>query len=234
MSYTCLLEQGEESSVECFSDIPAYVLSRLNLTEGKSCSKDNGTESCQSSPSGMTCGPSTEHRGQDSLMSSAQDFHVNGTPTLESSTAARGSMDGLTRFASLVKFSRRLYGWRTSQLSLLDTSGELPGTWPSWGMTQSGECFPLAPLVPHTHERGCSAWRTPAASDRKRMNVDWPSVRKGGNPLSLPQQIAQRGYHGYLNPQFQTALMNWPDGWTRLEPLGMDKFHKWLDSHGKH
>ena len=32
MSYTFLLEQGAESSAASFADIPAFVLSRLNLT----------------------------------------------------------------------------------------------------------------------------------------------------------------------------------------------------------
>ena len=44
MSYTFLQEQGEESSAECFSDIPASVLSRLSLTAEKSCSNDNETD----------------------------------------------------------------------------------------------------------------------------------------------------------------------------------------------
>ena len=48
MSYTFLQEQGEESSAESFSDIPASVLSRLNLTAAASCSNASGTESCQS------------------------------------------------------------------------------------------------------------------------------------------------------------------------------------------
>jgi hypothetical protein len=27
-------------------------------------------------------------------------------------------------------------------------------------------------------------------------------------------------------------LMGWPIGWTALEPLGTDRFRRWLDSHG--
>ena len=67
MSYTYLLDAGEESSAECFSDIPASVLSRLNLTGGKSCSKDSGTESCQGSQSGMMSEPSMASRGEGEL-----------------------------------------------------------------------------------------------------------------------------------------------------------------------
>ena len=48
MSYTFLLEQGEESSAESFSAIPASVLSRLNL----SASGKHGDASA--------CGPSSK------------------------------------------------------------------------------------------------------------------------------------------------------------------------------
>lgn len=74
MSYTYLLEQGEESSAECFSDIPQSVLSNLNLTAEKSYSKDNETASCQSSQSGMMSQPSTASLGAEKSMSSAEDF----------------------------------------------------------------------------------------------------------------------------------------------------------------
>jgi len=41
VSFTFLQEQGEESSAASFSDIPAYVLSRLNLTAATCYSNDH-------------------------------------------------------------------------------------------------------------------------------------------------------------------------------------------------
>ena len=73
MSYTYLLEQGEESSAASFSDIPPFVLSRLNLTAEKSCSKGSGTESCQSFQYGTMSPPSTELRGKEKSISYAED-----------------------------------------------------------------------------------------------------------------------------------------------------------------
>ena len=64
MSYTYLLERGVESSAECFSDIPAFVLSRLNLTPEKSFSSDSATESSPNSQSGMMCVRSTAGFGE--------------------------------------------------------------------------------------------------------------------------------------------------------------------------
>ena len=68
MSYIYLQEQVEEYSAVCFSDIPQFVLSRLNLTAKKSYSKDSEMESCQSSQSGTMCKPSMEHLGEEKLM----------------------------------------------------------------------------------------------------------------------------------------------------------------------
>ncbi len=233
MSYTFLLELGEESSAECFSDIPASVLSRLNITAEKSCCSGNVMESFRSSQSGTTCGPLTERHGGGMSISLAVASLARSIQSLEKCTEAKALTAGRIRFASLVKFGRTSYGWRTLQQSLPGISGELSVIWPSWGMMQSGECFPLAPLEHHTHGKGCSFWRTPAASDWKRRNLDWPSVRKPGNPLCLPQQLAQNGFHGYLNPRFLESLMDWPITWTNLQPLETDRFQQWLNSHGK-
>jgi hypothetical protein len=60
-SENCTSSPGQEgeSSVASFSDIPPFVLSRLNLTPEKSSCRDSGTESCPGSQSGMMCEPST-------------------------------------------------------------------------------------------------------------------------------------------------------------------------------
>ena len=73
MSYTYLLEQGEEYSAASFSDIPPSVLLNLNLTADESYSKDNETESCQSSRSGTMSAPSTELLGAEKSMLFAED-----------------------------------------------------------------------------------------------------------------------------------------------------------------
>jgi hypothetical protein len=64
MSYTFLQAQGEECSAECFSDIPASVQSRLNLTAEKSCCNVSETASCHASQSGMMLERSMACRGR--------------------------------------------------------------------------------------------------------------------------------------------------------------------------
>lgn len=222
------------SSAACFLDMPASVLSRLNLTASKSCSPDNGTESCPSSPFGMTSEPSTESPGADLSTQSVQDSPASVILTSGRCTGAMDSTVGRTLVASLEKSDQGQFSWKMSQQSLGGFGGMFSEICPDWGMMHDGDCFRLAPSVTHTHGKGCSYWRTPAASDWKRRNLDWESVRKLGNPLCLPQQIAQRGFHGHLSPAFLADLMDWPTMWASAKPLGMDKFQQWLSSHGRH
>ena len=63
MSYTFLLEQGEESSADCFQGIPPCALSKSIRSAEKSSFSASGTESSHLSQSGMTFAPSTGLHG---------------------------------------------------------------------------------------------------------------------------------------------------------------------------
>ena len=49
-------------------------------------------------------------------------------------------------------------GWRTAQPSLLGASESCCETFPAWGMTRAGACYPLPPRVPRTYVLDGSAW----------------------------------------------------------------------------
>lgn len=226
MSYTYLLEQGAESSAASFSDIPASVLSRLNLTAAKSCCKDNAMASCPSSPSGTTCEPSTENRGEDSLMSSAEDFPVRTSahPERESESAESEVDYGVNTLVSLARFDRATHSLKTRQTLLFEGSTECFLILPKWGWMHDGECFLLAPLVLHTCERECSFWPTPRASDRDNC----------GGSNARAKAMRDGTYIGRKqNPILQEWLMGWPTGWSALHAVETAKFQQWLNSHGK-
>lgn len=90
MSYIFLLESGEESSAECYSDIPVSVLSRLSLSAEKSSCNASATESCRNSQSGTTCGLSTGGRGAEKSTVSAEASRAKTFPSLG---RARGSTE---------------------------------------------------------------------------------------------------------------------------------------------
>ena len=53
------------------------------------------------------------------------------------------------------------------------------------------------------------------------------TMARRGEWVDMDQQVPG----GKLNPAWVEWLMGWPEGWTDLEPLGMDKYQSWLQSH---
>lgn len=163
MSYIYLQEQGGESSVDNFKDIPAYVLSRLNLTQDKCCSKGNETESCQNSRYGMISEHSMEHLGEEKSTSFAEGFLARTFPQLEKELESRANALGFgERWPGwLAKYDQDLCLWKTPQCSLLEDYIEYSETWPKWGMMQDGVCWELTTSVRHIEERESGYWPTP-------------------------------------------------------------------------
>lgn len=50
----------------------------------------------------------------------------------------------------------------------------------------------------------------------------------------LKQMVTPEELNGRLNPEWVEWLMGWPIGWTDCTPLATDRFHEWLQQHGKH
>lgn len=225
MSYTYLQEQGEESLAESFSDIPASALSRLNLTAERSYSNGSEMESCQSFQFGTMSGPSTESHGAEKSISLPADSPAR---TLAALDQGRGSVDreadyGASSLVSLAKFDPGTHSLRTLQTLLFEGCTESLLILPKWGWMRDGECFLLAPLVPHICDSECSFWPTPRAGGRDNCG--------GSNARKKAQ--ANGTYIGrYPNPILQERLMAWPESWTDLEQLEMDKFQQWRLSHG--
>lgn len=163
MSYTYLQEQGEESSVDNFKDIPAYVLSRLNLTQDKSYCNGSETESCQNSQYGMISEHSMEHLGEEKSTSFAEDFLAKTFPQLEKELESRANALGFgERWPGwLAKYDQDLSLWKTPQCSLLEDYIEFSETWPKWGMMRDGVCWELTTSVRHIEERESGYWPTP-------------------------------------------------------------------------
>jgi len=224
MSYTYLLEQGEESSAASFSDIPQSVLSRLNLIAGKSCCKGSGTESCQSSQSGMMSPPSTELRGEGKSMSSAEDSRAKTSqarvkePELQANEADFGEKWP----ESLAKYDPNTHSWRTPQCLLFEDSTECLETFPRWGLMRDGELWEQSTQVPRTDEIESGLWLgTPTA----RMSERSESFRGDSHPTPAEfvrmwptpvhsearqgLQIRREGKKG-TQMSLTTAVLTWP------------------------
>jgi len=230
MSYIFLQEQGEVSSVDNFSDIPQYVLSKLRNTQDKSCCNDNETECCPSSQSGTMSAPLTESPGEEQLMLFAEDFRAKTSVPQERELALQESVldYGQNMQESLTRCGLSLSSRKTPRycgVAGLTLSSE---TCPSWGMMQSGACWELGTSARPIKGTGCGSWLTPTVEDAGRQGSaeDWKKYQENGQTSAarLRNQVkakqtwptpATRDYKGGHAPRSLTRK----DGKTRMDIL---------------
>lgn len=185
------------------------------------------------SRSGMTCEPLTESLGAELLTWFLAGFPAKTfqSPAVATDSTVSDPASGWKWPESFAKYDPVSRSWRTRQCSLQGDFTEFSETWPSWGSMRDGECSQLAQLVPHRHEKECSSWPTPCARDyrgvhRTERGLQRRQESKRGIPLN-------EAVGGLLNPPWVEWLMDWPEGWTAFEPLGMGRFLQWQHSRGE-
>jgi len=235
MSYTYLQERGEESSAECFSDIPLSALSKSKSIPERCYSNGNETESSLDSRSGMTCKPSTEGHGEGKSISSAVDSLVRTLAAREKELESTGSEAGCgERWQELpVKFDLVTSSWKTHQCLWEEDLPESSVILPRCGIAQGGVCSELA-----ISELGISVkdsgWWLPTickseskGSGRRRWRGS-PDYR--GAKMSEGLRTCREDPI-YLTPSFGEIAMGFPLMWTELQQLETHSFHKWLQQH---
>jgi hypothetical protein len=192
--------------------------------------RDKTTDAWKRFPSGLTCEPLTDDRGEELLT-----WFREGSRAKTSALPARGGalMQAEADYgrkwpASLAKYDRDSRSWKTPQCSLLAGLDAFSGTWPRWGMLRDGECWEQHTPAGLTSasEFGSQPFFTPTARDYKGMSGAGLRQRHGAKH-NLADCIG-----GTPNPDWSEWLMGWPIGWTDLKPLGMDRWRAWLRSHG--
>lgn len=235
MSYTYLQERGGVSSVESFSGIPVYVLSRLNLTAEMSCCSDKETGFSHGSQYGMMCEHSTEPHGAEKSISCAE---ASLAKTLASEiqpekvSTETGLDCGVNFHASLARFDRTMLCWKTHQASLFGERQECLRTWPQWGMWDETGCWELPMLEGITNDFDSGVLPIPTTTRSEYKGCVKSRFR--GSPFYRGTKMCEglrtsEKDPAYLNPSFGELAMGWPIGWTDLKPLAMDRFRNaWL------
>lgn len=229
MSYTYLLEQGEESSAESFADIhQCALLKSTNLGEGFS-SIGNAMGSCLASRSGTMCEPSMEVLGARGSILSRRDSRA--TTSLQRGKRLElmeRSLPCSLRFAELsLRYSPATCSWKTVgtlwEEDLQESSVNLPG----WGMIQDGVVWGPVTLEPNTKGFGHGLFLTPMAGNEK-----WNGTfQEGGGSLNKWRETWLG--RQWINPGFWEEIMGLPIGWTDYRPLDSCSFRQWLRSHGE-
>jgi hypothetical protein len=178
----------------------------------------------------MMCERSTESHGPESSMSSAADSHVKTSALPERAQESTASDPGYGAKwpESLAKFDPATSLWRTRQLSFIEDSGECLATFPKWGMTRSGELFRLDPVVDQWNESGFGL----PAPTRSMGKKGWGISKTGRRRYSKELQENARIFGYKPHPSLLEWAMGWIPMWTRLVPLGTDKFRQWRSLHG--
>ena len=158
-------------------------------------SRDKTTDAWSRFPSGMTCEPLTDDRGEGLLKLFLEGFlALTSVPPSKTRKASRGSKAdcGLRWPALLAKWDRDTSSWKTAQCLLLAGLDEFSETWPKWGMMRDGECWELAMPALRTTESASGSWVTPNARDWKD-SPNMATVRKDGKNKvdQTPRQVFQ-------------------------------------------
>ncbi len=227
-------EQGEVSSAECFSDIPAYVLSRLNLTQEKSCCKDKETEYCQNSQSGMMCELSTGDRGEEKSTASAAAFLVPTSLLVEKEKALKENtlVFGVKWRELSMRYDQDTHSLKTVQCSMFEESTECYVTLPAWGTMQDGVLWE-GNVWAKPKEKEYGFWGSPVASVWLDFRFKKEQILKskfGAQQNRFTTQYLKST--GELpSPLMSEWIMEFPIGWTDLKPLEGHKFQAWQQQH---
>lgn len=235
----CSRELAAESLGEsCLGGEPSALLNG-NPTQLAYLLPVKTTESWSRFPSGMTCKPLTESRGQDVLTWFLEGFPVRTYLAPEKAQELKESdlECGDKWRGSLAKYDPDSRSWKTAQCLLLGGLEQFSETWPRWGLMRDGECWGLTPSagLMDGHESGLSLPTPLKTDERKFMKFKKASVLKptfGCHVGSIPYWTTAN-YGVIPSVALITWVMNWPDGWTSLRPLETGKSLKWLQQHGE-
>jgi len=191
------------------------------------CAPDKMTAFSRLSRFGMTYKPLSDIPGEELSMSSVVAFHVR---TLVPQEKAQELMEndqecGEKWLASFVKYDPDSSSWKTHQCSLLGDLDEFLETWPQWGLMRNGECWEQQMLEQSIKETESGLWPTPTT----------PSGGGNCGGSGAYKNALKNGTHipHSINPNLYEWLMGWPQGWTDLKPLEMDKSHCAPQQHGE-
>ncbi len=197
-------------------------------------SRDKTTDAWSRFPSGMTCEPLTDDRGEELLMWFRAGFLARtSAPPARAPESPASSQDCGPKWRELsVKFDRASSSWKTAHCLLSEDLPWSSVTLPKWGMMRDGELWERTTLALRTKGIGHGSLATPTARDWKDCGTrNAPPSRPNHSAQTLGQQL---GVKIGAAPQlgFAEWMMGWPIEWTDLKPLATDKFQQWQLSHG--
>ena len=217
---------------------------------------DKMMEHSKLSQFGLTCAVLTEDIGRELLTWFLAVFRAR-TSALRGGVRESTANDpgyGMNLPGSFARFCHVTCSWKTPQLSLLEDLDEYSETWPQSGTMRNGVCWerttsargtsatasgllPTLTVHGNYNRKGVSANSGDGLATAIRrlptlLARDWRSGKASATTIAKNSRPLSETIGGTLNPAWCEWFMGWPIGWTASEPLAMDRFQQWLDSHG--
>jgi|LakMenE18May11ns_1017448.scaffolds.fasta_scaffold9825407_2 hypothetical protein len=246
MNYPSSPAPGGACSERIYSDGAQSAMSSGTSIASESLLLVSATASCQPRQSSLTC-VSSHSPVQPTSIEELRTWLQRAFPASHSQLPenslpkATNETCGQQPRMSFAVFDRSESSWKTSQGSLLaDTPESSSPIWPQWGMWDATDAYlaPIPALI--TSACGGGLWPTPLVRDaRTLLGAARSENSLGTHPLAW--EMAQREFSANglsiqpktrLHPEWVEWLQGFPTGWTALEPLGMRRFHEWLQQHG--
>ena len=231
----CSQEPAAESSEESCSDGEQYAPLNVISTPHPFWHRDKTTDVLSHSLFGPMSKHLEENHGEDVLTWFQEGFPARTYPQrVKAPASVEAEADCGEKWHALsVKFDPASCGWKTHHCLFQEGLDWSCLTLPAWGMMQDGELWEAVTLeiAPTEKDYGYTLMR-PIASEGLRHQMQLKSlVRSGHQDGNLSEQLA-RVHQLKVTPECCEILMNWPEGWTDLDRLEMDKIQQWLNSHG--
>ena len=184
--------------------------------------RDKTTDAWSRFPSGLTCEPLTDDRGEGLLKSFLAGFLVQtSVPPARAPESPASSQDCAARWRALsARFDRDSSSWKTAHCLLSEDLPWSSVTLPKWGMMRAGELWERTMLALPTSGTGAGFWPTPNASDSKgagkngklRDRLDY-AVERGATKKKTywPTPCANEDAAGRPGSKMQKMLGNHPD-----------------------
>lgn len=254
------LQEAEAESLEANSSDGKRSAQLSSTSMPATCSSQGKmTDASIHSRSGTMSQPSTGDRGVDVWTLSLVDFHArtSAAPAKEQVSKANEAVSGTRWQESFAKWDHDSSSWKTPQCSLFGDLESFSETWPRWGIMRHGACYlPLMPELPTferesgllptpTHKALISWWASAEYKTKQPFNIKKMTggQRKSGAKIgsNLSWTLAewhlrnggQRESTLVPDPCFYEVMMGWPMQWTASDDAATDRFHRWLQWHGK-
>ena len=206
--YTAATE-GSPSRLDSPTSQPVQsATSNGTNTANKSSKPESQTATSMMPQSGMTSSPLTVNRGVDQWILLLRDSPASLTAwPVKKLAKGMNETSGPIHSESLGRWHPDSSSWRTSQASLWEVmdghhmGGQWSESWPTQGMTRSGELYPLPTQAHHISATGGGSlpvrWNTPntmdalSAKSQQALDHEHETARPGrSNPNNLRDQVA--------------------------------------------